>query len=185
MPPPTGVVSGPLMATTCSRMASTVACGSHSPVALWAFSPAKISFHTIRLPPPKAFSTAPPKGAPGARREPLPRRLVALLAGQNLLPHDPFTAAEGFLNGGVDHPHARAPDVGAGAVPLDEGDGGVIGDVKPAILELDPMPRGGGLRPSRPRHLLLRGPSGPLRFGRRAPAFECPCSLGTVLGRFP
>ena len=58
MPPPTGVVSGPLMATMCSRMAATVASGSHSPVALCAFSPARISFQTMRFCPPKAFSTA-------------------------------------------------------------------------------------------------------------------------------
>ena len=40
MPPPTGVVSGPLIATLNSRIASTVSSGSHSPKRSLAFSPA-------------------------------------------------------------------------------------------------------------------------------------------------
>ncbi len=51
MPPPTGVVSGPLMATLNSRTRSTVSCGSHSPYFSFAFSPANTSYQTISLPP--------------------------------------------------------------------------------------------------------------------------------------
>src|SRR2546427_4806295 len=48
MPPPTGVVRGPLMATRCWRMVSRVASGSQLPVSLNAFSPARISSHSTR-----------------------------------------------------------------------------------------------------------------------------------------
>ena len=48
MPPPTGVVNGPLMATTNSAMALTESSVSHSPNWLNAFSPAKISYQTMR-----------------------------------------------------------------------------------------------------------------------------------------
>ena len=40
MPPPTGVVSGPLIETRYSFMTSMVSSGSHEPVRLLAFSPA-------------------------------------------------------------------------------------------------------------------------------------------------
>ena len=40
MPPPTGVVSGPLIATLNSVSASSVSRGSHSPATSLAFSPA-------------------------------------------------------------------------------------------------------------------------------------------------
>ena len=52
MPPPTGVVSGPLMPTRYCRNASTVSSGSQLLNCLKAFSPAKTSIHAIfRLPP--------------------------------------------------------------------------------------------------------------------------------------
>src|SRR5580698_5872087 len=61
MPPPTGVVSGPLMATRKSRIASTVSLGSHSLKVLKAFSPAKTSNQAIFFLPPYARSTAASK----------------------------------------------------------------------------------------------------------------------------
>ncbi len=52
MPPPTGVVSGPLIATRNSLMASTVASGSQLPLASKALSPARTSTQAnLRLPP--------------------------------------------------------------------------------------------------------------------------------------
>jgi len=52
IPPPIGVVSGPLIPTRNSRKASTVSSGSHSFQSLNGFSPAKTSIHAIlRLPP--------------------------------------------------------------------------------------------------------------------------------------
>src|SRR5438094_10065826 len=50
MPPPTGVVSGPLMPMRYSANVSTVSSGSQLPVSLKAFSPASTSFQAIRLP---------------------------------------------------------------------------------------------------------------------------------------
>ena len=48
MPPPTGVVSGPLIPTTCSAKAVTVSAGSHSPVSSNARWPARTSTQAIR-----------------------------------------------------------------------------------------------------------------------------------------
>src|SRR5215211_6140303 len=55
-----GVVSGPLIPIRYSPNVSTVSCGSQSPVALNAFSPASTSFHAIFLPdfPAAASSTS-------------------------------------------------------------------------------------------------------------------------------
>ena len=58
MPPPTGVVSGPLIATRNSVRASRVSCGSHSPVRSLAFSPASTSIHAIERAPSYALATA-------------------------------------------------------------------------------------------------------------------------------
>src|SRR5882762_236662 len=58
MPPPTGVVSGPLIEIRKSRTASTVSSGNHCLNALNAFSPANTSNHATRRFPPYAFSTA-------------------------------------------------------------------------------------------------------------------------------
>ena len=51
MPPPMGVVSGPLMATRYSRQRARVSSGSQEPVSSLAFSPAYTSSQQIsRLP---------------------------------------------------------------------------------------------------------------------------------------
>src|SRR5713101_2979092 len=57
IPPPTGVVSGPLIATRCVRMASSVASGSQVPTCLKAFSPASTSSQSISRLPPDTFRT--------------------------------------------------------------------------------------------------------------------------------
>src|SRR5277367_2881435 len=58
MPPPTGVVNGPLMATRNSRTAATVSSGSQVSNFALAFSPAKTSYQATRRLPLYAFSTA-------------------------------------------------------------------------------------------------------------------------------
>ena len=60
MPPPTGVVSGPLIETTYSRNAVSVSSGSHTsgPYTLVAFSPAYNSIQAILRRPPYAFAIA-------------------------------------------------------------------------------------------------------------------------------
>src|ERR1700691_6307575 len=65
MPPPTGVVSGPLMATRNSRTAFTVSSGSQVSNLALAFSPANTSYHATRRLPLYALSTA----ASNTRRE--------------------------------------------------------------------------------------------------------------------
>ena len=68
IPPPTGVVSGPLMPTTSVRKASSVASGSHS--SLWSndFWPARTSLQAILRSPPYAFCTAASKTRTEARQ---------------------------------------------------------------------------------------------------------------------
>src|SRR6266849_1820928 len=58
IPPPTGVVSGPLMPTRYSRKASTVSSGSQLSKLSFATWPANTSNHAIFFLPPKAFFTA-------------------------------------------------------------------------------------------------------------------------------
>src|SRR6185437_7065149 len=58
MPPPTGVVSGPLIETRNSCIASTVSWGSQSWNRVNAFSPANTSIQATRRSPPNAFSSA-------------------------------------------------------------------------------------------------------------------------------
>ena len=103
MPPPTGVVSGPLMETRNSLQRLERLLG-----------------------------------------QPLAVLRVRLLAGEDLHPGDLPLAAVRLLDRGVEHAHRRAPDVGAGAVALDEGDDGIVGDVERALLERDRLALGRG-----------------------------------------
>ncbi len=68
MPPPTGVVSGPLMPTRYLRNVSSVSSGSQFPDCLNDFSPASTSRHAIRRRPAYAFSTAASKTRTLARQ---------------------------------------------------------------------------------------------------------------------
>src|SRR6267378_6524160 len=68
MPPPTGVVSGPLMPTRYVRKASTVSSGSQLSNSFLLFSPAWTSIQAIFLRPPYAFSTAASKTRCEARQ---------------------------------------------------------------------------------------------------------------------
>src|SRR5439155_19215203 len=65
MPPPTGVVSGPLMPLRWSRKASTVSSGSQLPVSSKAIWPASTSFQAMRLP---CFEAAASKTRTAARQ---------------------------------------------------------------------------------------------------------------------
>src|SRR5512140_3358577 len=69
MPPPTGVVRGPLMATEYSLMASRVSSGSQVPSPyIWLdFSPAYTSNHAMARLPLYAFATAASKTSCEAR----------------------------------------------------------------------------------------------------------------------
>ena len=120
MPPPIGVVSGPLMPTRNSRKASTVSSGSQVPTLSNDFWP-----------------------------------------GVDLHPGDLALAAVGLRDRGVEHAHAGAPDVGAGAVALDEGDDRLVGHLELAVLDGDLRAGGRDLR-VRVRHF------GERLLGRRA-----------------
>src|SRR5882762_10621899 len=68
IPPPTGVVSGPLIAMRCSRITPRVSSGSQLPFWLNDFSPAKTSCHTMLRLPPDVFATAASKTLADARQ---------------------------------------------------------------------------------------------------------------------
>ena len=61
-------------------------------------------------------------GKPGAHR------VVRLLPGQNLHPVHLPRASVRLLHGGIEDPDRGGPDVGAGAVTLDEGDDRIVGN---------------------------------------------------------
>jgi len=60
-------------------------------------------------------------------RQPGVELLEALLAGKHLFPCDAPLAAVRFLYGRIEHAHARAPDVGAGAIAFDERNDRIVG----------------------------------------------------------
>src|SRR5690606_7356291 len=69
-------------------------------------------------------------GLDGRLREPFAGLVEGLLAGQDFHPLELALAAIGLLDRGVEHAHAGAPDVGTGAIALDEGDDRAVGDVE-------------------------------------------------------
>ena len=71
--------------------------------------------------------------------------LVGFLAGENLHPMNLALAAVGLLHRGVEHPHARPPDVAAGAVAFDERNDGLVGHVQFAVRDADLLAPGGDL----------------------------------------
>ena len=83
IPPPTGVVSGPLIEIRYSLITSVVSCGNHSFVISNAFSPAYTSAHAIFFDPLKAFSTAASKTLTDAahRSGPIPSPSIKVTIG--------------------------------------------------------------------------------------------------------
>src|SRR5438132_10145983 len=77
--------------------------------------------------------------------EPVLEAVEGLLASKDLHPGDAALAAVGLVHGGVEDGLAGAPDVGAGAVALDEREDGVGGDVEAAVgAGLDALAGGDG-----------------------------------------
>src|SRR4029078_7407637 len=97
MPPPTGVVSGPLIPTRYSLNASTVSSGSHLSNLFFAASPANHSNHELVRCPPQYFAP---------RDLPLP--------------------AVRFLHRGIEDADARSPNVRARAVAANKGKDGLV-----------------------------------------------------------
>src|SRR5262249_28279658 len=64
------------------------------------------------------------------RRHPLLRLVEGLLPRQDLQPGDRALPAERLLHRGVEDALGSAADVAAGAIPLDEGNDGPIGDAE-------------------------------------------------------
>src|SRR5262249_51241538 len=73
----------------------------------------------------------------GLVREPRAEVVERLLPRVDLHPADLALAAVGLRHGCVEDPDARAPDVGAGAVTLDERNDRMIGDDELAALDVD------------------------------------------------
>src|SRR3989475_8880856 len=62
---------------------------------------------------------------------------LGLLASEHLGPRDLLPPPVGLRHGGVQHAHGRAPDVGAGAVALDERDDRVVRDAELPVVDRD------------------------------------------------
>src|SRR5262249_9448026 len=90
--------------------------------------------------------------------EPVLEAVERLFAGEDLHPGDLALAAVRLLDGRVEDRPARAPDVGTGAVALDEGNDGAFGDVE--------FPRGAGAD-------RVAGGDGDVRVGRHGGSFNC------------
>src|SRR5207248_1386542 len=80
----------------------------------------------------------------GVVRQPVVESLEGFLASEYLHPCDLALAAVGFLDGGVEDADAGTPDVGAGAVALDERDNRPVGHLKFATGEADRLAFGRG-----------------------------------------
>src|SRR2546430_5330764 len=75
--------------------------------------------------------------------EPVARLLERLLPREHLQPLHPALAPGDFLDHGVEHAARCAPDVGPGAVALDEWDHGPVGHHPTAIAKVDAVPHRG------------------------------------------
>ena len=92
IPPPTGVVNGPLMPIRYSLKTSIVSSGNHEPVARKARSPASTSFHSIRRAPPYDMSTAASTIAcmAGVISAPTPSPVIKGIVGTSGTDNTPF-----------------------------------------------------------------------------------------------
>src|SRR5262249_18492757 len=114
--------------------------------------------------------------------QPLAERLVRLLAGEHLVPVDLAGGPVRLADRGVEHAHARAPDVGPGAVALDVAEDGVARDLQDAAgLDGDRV-AGGRLGKACGHRVLLRVRSADASAGPRRGTWddrsECPGRLG-------
>ena len=78
-----------------------------------------------------------PEGVDGLVGQPGVELLEALFAGVDFLPRNLPLPAERFLDGGVQHAHAGAPDVGTGAVAFDERDDRIVRHDELSVLARD------------------------------------------------
>ena len=100
-----------------------------------------------------------PEGGDGFLREPVPEAIERLLARVDLAPGDTALAAVGLGDRRVEREARRLPDVGAGAVALDEGDDRPVGHHQPAVAaHADRLPVGRHFHDLVGRHSLPRFP---------------------------
>ena len=76
-----------------------------------------------------------PEGVHRGVGEPVAGLVERLLAGEHFPPPDPPRPPVGALHGGVEHADARPPDVAPGAVPLNEGNYGVVGHLQAPVAD--------------------------------------------------
>src|SRR5437879_7158188 len=66
-------------------------------------------------------------------RQPIAVLIEGFFTGQDFAPHDAALPARRFGHRGVEYFRRRPPDVGSGAVALDEGNDGMVGDGPVAV----------------------------------------------------
>src|SRR2546425_12022800 len=91
-----------------------------------------------------------PNGVQGGIGKPAPDLLEGFLARQPLEPIDLALPAGHFPDGGVEHAPGGTPDVGPGAVTLDEGDDGVARDHPTTVAVFDALAHGQAVYTARP-----------------------------------
>src|ERR1700722_13847525 len=106
MPPPMGVVSGPLIPMRCERKMSTVSSGSQLPVSSKAFCPANTSFQATER-PCRAAAASSTSLAAGQMSTPVPSPSMKGMIGSSgtaRVPSSPMrmrSAMDGMLRGGA------------------------------------------------------------------------------------
>src|SRR5205809_1094554 len=91
-----------------------------------------------------------PDGVQGSIGKPAPDLLEGFLARQHLEPINLALPAGHFPDGGVEHAPGGAPDVGPGAVALDEGDDGVARHHPTTVAVFDALAHGQAVYTARP-----------------------------------
>src|ERR1700722_5733773 len=120
MPPPMGVVSGPLIPMRCERKVSTVSSGSQLPVSSKAFCPANTSFQATER-PCRAAAASSTSLAAGQMSTPVPPPSMKGMigsSGRTSAPSAPMVMRsdmDGMLRGG------------GGRIPIAEAGGGGVG----------------------------------------------------------
>jgi len=75
----------------------------------------------------------------GSLRKPLIELLESLLAREDLIPDDLPLSGVGLGDGGIKDPHRSGPDIDSGAIPFNERNHRIVGNIKFATLNGDSL----------------------------------------------